>query len=281
MEDLQGDVAAETPVAEADLGELVAPLAGLLGRVAASRLAPLLGAGRVDFAGMAAEVPADAARATAALLPAGEGGAWVRAALEPGLGGGGRAQDDRALALWLEGIGPALGQLLGTASEPRAVQAEERMGPEVPDVPVLAFELHFARRQARAWLWMEAGLLGRCLEALGPGDPGPGAAQPWDAAELAPGGPAPSAADRDAIGLLLDVPLGVSVELGRNELQIRDVLGLVPGSVVELDRLAGDPLDVLINGRRIARGEVVVVDERFAVRITEILTPRERVERLR
>ena len=85
------------------------------------------------------------------------------------------------------------------------------------------------------------------------------------------------AAEVGRIDVLLDVPLQVSVELGRTERQIREILSLVPGSVLELDRLAGDPLDVLINGKRIARAEVVVVDERFAIRITEILAPEDRI----
>lgn len=69
---------------------------------------------------------------------------------------------------------------------------------------------------------------------------------------------------------LLDVPLEVTVELGRTQCYVRDVLALVPGSVLALQRLAGEPVDVLANGRRIARGEVVVVDESFGVRITEV-----------
>jgi flagellar motor switch protein FliN/FliY len=69
---------------------------------------------------------------------------------------------------------------------------------------------------------------------------------------------------------LLDVPLEVTVELGRTERLVRDILALVPGSVLTLDHVAGEPVDVLVNGRRIARGEVVVVDDNFAVRIVEI-----------
>jgi flagellar motor switch protein FliN/FliY len=92
-------------------------------------------------------------------------------------------------------------------------------------------------------------------------------AQP--AAFPALGGPPPAPAPGD-IGLLLDVPLQVSVELGRTELRIRNVLELVPGSIIELERLAGEPVDVLVNGKQIARGEVVVIDEEFGVRITDI-----------
>ena len=80
--------------------------------------------------------------------------------------------------------------------------------------------------------------------------------------------PTPSGA---SINLLLDVPLQVTVELGRTHLSVRDVLALGPGSVVELDRLAGEPVDLLVNSLLIARGEVVVIDESFGVRVTEIV----------
>lgn len=80
------------------------------------------------------------------------------------------------------------------------------------------------------------------------------------------------------IGLLLDVPLQVTVELGRTQLRIRNVLELVPGSIIELEKLSGEPVDVLVNGRQIARGEVVVIDEEFGVRITDIAS---RAARLR
>lgn len=81
-------------------------------------------------------------------------------------------------------------------------------------------------------------------------------------------GPAP-------IDLLLDVPLQVTVELGRARLSVRQVLALGAGSVVELDRLAGEPVDVLVNNRLIARGEVVVIDDTFGVRVTDIVRPTE------
>jgi flagellar motor switch protein FliN/FliY len=81
--------------------------------------------------------------------------------------------------------------------------------------------------------------------------------------------------------LLMDVPLDVSVELGRTRMSIQDLLNLSPGSVVELDKVAGEPLDVLINDRLIARGEAVVVNDKFGVRITDIVSPSERIARLR
>lgn len=93
------------------------------------------------------------------------------------------------------------------------------------------------------------------------------------------GDPPPAAVAGD-IGLLMDVPLQVSVELGRTELRIRNVLELVPGSIIELERLAGEPVDVLVNGKQIARGEVVVIDEEFGIRITEIASQASRLRGL-
>ena len=83
-----------------------------------------------------------------------------------------------------------------------------------------------------------------------------------------------------SIDLLLDIVLKVNVELGRSSMPVREILSLGPGSVVELDKMAGEPVDVSINGTLIARGEVVVVDEKFGVRVTEIVTPAKRVAAL-
>ncbi len=83
------------------------------------------------------------------------------------------------------------------------------------------------------------------------------------------------------LDLLLDVSLRVSVELGRTDLSIKEVLGLGPGSVIELDKLAGEPVDILVNNRLIAKGEVVVVDENFGVRVTDIVSPQKLVGKLR
>lgn len=91
-------------------------------------------------------------------------------------------------------------------------------------------------------------------------------------------GPAPAAGN---LNLILEVALRVTVELGRATMSIREVLELGPGSVVELDRLAGEPVDILVNDHLIARGEVVVVDESFGVRVTEIVTPAKRLASLK
>lgn len=84
-----------------------------------------------------------------------------------------------------------------------------------------------------------------------------------------------------SIDFLMDVPLKVSAELGRSEMQIKEILQLGPGSVIELDRLAGEPVNLLVNGKLIARGEVVVIDENFGIRITEIISPAERLSKLK
>ena len=94
---------------------------------------------------------------------------------------------------------------------------------------------------------------------------------------LAPGGPAEGAQDLD---LILDIPVNLTVELGRTRIPIKNILHLAQGSVVELDALAGEPMDVLVNGCLIAQGEVVVVNEKFGIRLTDIVTPSERVRRL-
>jgi flagellar motor switch protein FliN/FliY len=80
------------------------------------------------------------------------------------------------------------------------------------------------------------------------------------------------------IDLLLGVTLQVAVEIGRTTLPIRDVLALTPGSIIELDKLAGEKVDILINGRPIAQGEVVVVDENFGVRITDVVARQQRLQ---
>jgi flagellar motor switch protein FliN len=87
--------------------------------------------------------------------------------------------------------------------------------------------------------------------------------------------------DGASLELILDVPLAVTVELGRVRMPVRDLLAFASGSVIELGKAAGEPLDVLINGKPVARGEPVLVNDKLGVRLTEIVSPRERVERLR
>lgn len=98
--------------------------------------------------------------------------------------------------------------------------------------------------------------------------------------QFAPLAPVQPEAAGGNLNLLLDIPLEVTVELGRTRRLIKDVLELGVGSVIELEKLAGEPVDVLVNGKLVARGEVVVIDENFGVRITDIITPAERVKQL-
>jgi len=105
-----------------------------------------------------------------------------------------------------------------------------------------------------------------------------------DARPLAPedftGTSVPSTGDVN-LDMILDVPVTISMEIGRTKIPIRNLLQLNQGSVVELDRLAGAPLDVLVNGTLIAHGEVVVVNEKFGIRLTDVISPSERVRKLK
>ena len=99
---------------------------------------------------------------------------------------------------------------------------------------------------------------------------------------------APAAGTAEAEGdgernldVILDIPVTLSMEIGRTRLPIRNLLQLNQGSVVELERLAGEPMDVLVNGTLIARGEVVVINERYGIRLTDVISPAERVRKLR
>ena len=96
--------------------------------------------------------------------------------------------------------------------------------------------------------------------------------------KLAPGTAANGPASD--IDLILDIPVQLTVELGRTKIPIRHILQLAQGSVVELDGLAGEPMDVLVNGCLIAQGEVVVVNDKFGIRLTDIITPSERIRKL-
>lgn len=87
-------------------------------------------------------------------------------------------------------------------------------------------------------------------------------------------GPAPD------LDVILDIPVTISMEVGNTQIPIRNLLQLNQGSVIELDRLAGEPLDVLVNGTLIAHGEVVMVNEKFGIRLTDVISPGERIKRL-
>ena len=92
--------------------------------------------------------------------------------------------------------------------------------------------------------------------------------------------PTSSTAAGNDINMILDIPVQLTVELGRTKIAIKNLLQLAQGSVVELDGLAGEPMDVLVNGCLIAQGEVVVVNDKFGIRLTDIITPSERIRKL-
>ena len=93
--------------------------------------------------------------------------------------------------------------------------------------------------------------------------------------------PAPSATGEVNLDVILDVPVTLSMEVGRTRIPIRNLLQLNQGSVVELDRAAGEPLDVFVNGTLVAHGEVVVVNEKFGIRLTDVISPSERIRKLK
>lgn len=91
---------------------------------------------------------------------------------------------------------------------------------------------------------------------------------------------AATAAMPQGFDMIMDIPVSLTVELGRTKISIRNLLQLAHGSVVELEGMAGEPMDVLVNGTLIAQGEVVVVNEKFGIRLTDVITPQERVRKL-
>jgi flagellar motor switch protein FliN/FliY len=105
------------------------------------------------------------------------------------------------------------------------------------------------------------------------------AAQPAKIFEQLSGSPGKLEAPQ-GFDMIMDIPVALTVELGRTKISIRNLLQLAHGSVVELDGLAGEPMDVLINGTLIAQGEVVVINEKFGIRLTDIITPQERIRKL-
>src|SRR5215216_878877 len=126
---------------------------------------------------------------------------------------------------------------------------------------------------------MNMGDLGAALAAAGSQGQSPMAgAGASSGANAAPKADTPQVQSLDFI---LDIPLKVTVELGRTKMAIRDILQLAQGSVVELSKFAGEPLEVLVNEKLVARGEVVVVNEKFGIRLTDIISPVERIEQLK
>ncbi|MFT4731613.1 MAG: flagellar motor switch protein FliN/FliY [Gammaproteobacteria bacterium] len=107
-----------------------------------------------------------------------------------------------------------------------------------------------------------------------------GVAQPAELDELREDAPI-SVAEKKKLDTILDIPVTISMEVGRSEISIRNLLQLNQGSVVELDRVAGEPLDVLVNGTLIAHGEVVVINDKFGIRLTDVISQVERIKKLR
>jgi flagellar motor switch protein FliN/FliY len=105
-------------------------------------------------------------------------------------------------------------------------------------------------------------------------------AQPAEFGNLQPDSTAEAKSDIN-MDVILDVPVTLSMEVGRTRVPIRNLLQLNQGSVVELERVAGEPLDVFVNGTLIAHGEVVVVNEKFGIRLTDVISPSERIRKLR
>lgn len=134
---------------------------------------------------------------------------------------------------------------------------------------------------------INVGDLGAALAAAGSQAPAKAGA---GATGAAGGGQAPGTGGSGArmaappvqsLDFILDIPLKVTVELGRSKMAIREILQLAQGSVIELSKFAGEPLEVLVNEKLIARGEVVVVNEKFGIRLTDIISPVERIEQLK
>ncbi len=169
-----------------------------------------------------------------------------------------------------------LGELDLTAAVRPALEAAARVfGPVVLDPgvvmePGVALSALAAKEDAVAVPLVEGNEI-RAVLAL--------ALNPWPADGPATGGnvarldAGPSVQLRGGLDMLHDVEMEVSAELGRTRMSVRELLSLTPGAIVELDRAAGSPADLLVNGRLIARGEVVVVDENFGIRVTEIVAP--------
>jgi flagellar motor switch protein FliN/FliY len=125
--------------------------------------------------------------------------------------------------------------------------------------------------------WAEALEEQKSDDGSATGDVEPGGVLPGDDAARAFASSDAAASD---ISRVLDIPVQLSVELGRTKVPIKHILQLGQGSVVELDALAGEPMDVLVNGYLIAQGEVVVVNDKFGIRLTDVVTPTERLKRL-
>lgn len=109
----------------------------------------------------------------------------------------------------------------------------------------------------------------------------PEVAKPAELEEFEPTDSPISGEERRKLDAILDIPVTITMEVGRSQISIRNLLQLNQGSVVELDRIAGEPLDVLVNGTLIAHGEVVVVNDKFGIRLTDVISQTERIKKLK
>jgi flagellar motor switch protein FliN/FliY len=158
----------------------------------------------------------------------------------------------------------------------------------VEDIMANENEITSAEDQALADEWAaaleETGDAGQSdIDALLAGDsgkPGPGRL-PMEEFASSPRPNENVSLEGPNLDVILDIPVNISMEVGSTEINIRNLLQLNQGSVIELDRLAGEPLDVLVNGTLIAHGEVVVVNEKFGIRLTDVISPSERIKKLR
>jgi flagellar motor switch protein FliN/FliY len=175
----------------------------------------------------------------------------------------------KAMAPALEAAAQAFGPVVvdpGQAMEPSVALGSLAARGDAVFVPLIADGLTQAGLAIALSPWPG--------EPGGPQAPAAGTAAPAQMTNLAAGtGTAAAGRARGGLDLLHDVEMEVSAELGRTRMSVRELLSLSPGAVVELDRAAGSPADLLVNGRLIARGEVVVIDENFGIRITEIVSP--------
>lgn len=105
--------------------------------------------------------------------------------------------------------------------------------------------------------------------------------QPAELSNLKPEAPEPGASRELNLDVVLDIPVTLSMEVGRTRISIRNLLQLNQGSVIELDRSVSEPLDIFVNGTLIAHGEVVVVNEKFGIRLTDVVSPAERIRKLK
>ena len=119
------------------------------------------------------------------------------------------------------------------------------------------------------------------IDALLAADAASGSRLPMEELGSVPKNNDPVTLDGPNLDVILDIPVSISMEVGSTDINIRNLLQLNQGSVIELDRLAGEPLDVLVNGTLIAHGEVVVVNEKFGIRLTDVISPSERIKKLR